>query len=95
LVEGQLIQLSRLHLQFDFDTNNHDLEMALGYRDDLPVAYEYNTYELPQSIQRKFLSNTVKHWREFEKGKVGKYEKQLLPEVVSMTGGNDKLIGNI
>lgn len=36
-----------LSVQFHFQSNNRDLEMSLGYEDDLPVAYEYNIYELP------------------------------------------------
>lgn len=69
--------------------------MALGYRDDLPVAYEYNTFELPPTIQKKFVSNAVKHWRDFEKEHPRTFEKQLSPDVISTVGGQDNLIGTV
>jgi hypothetical protein len=40
--------------------------MAMGYSMDLPVAYEYNPYELPETIKSKFLGQEVPHWKEFE-----------------------------
>ncbi len=40
--------------------------MARGYTGDLPVAYEYSPYELPDSIREKYLRGEVEYWKEFD-----------------------------
>ncbi len=64
--------------------------MALGYRDDLPVAYEYNSYELPSSIRNKLQSGAVAHWREHDLNNAPIYEP-LPKETLSRVASNDKV----
>lgn len=39
--------------------NNEGLEMAEGYRNDLPYAYDYNPWELPARLRELFLNDKV------------------------------------
>ena len=45
-------------LSFDPLTNNAGLEMAAGFRDDMPFAYEYNPLELPSAVR----AESRPHW---------------------------------
>lgn len=81
-------------LKFDLKTNNDGLEMAIGYEKDLPVAYEYNIYELPYSIKAKYINNALPYWTEFknQKKKQQDTKENLIPTHILSKVNNPKAI---
>lgn len=66
--------------------------MAKGFANQLPVAYEYNIYELPTTIKQKYRNRTVPHWVEYEDSIAYTYDKKLSPQMVERIRGSNQLI---